>query len=54
MQYLEVQWAEEVVWIVKVYDLEGILDKLTACIHQQHQQINELLKKLSQIHDVII
>jgi hypothetical protein len=32
----------------KGMDLEGILDKLTACIHQQNQQIKELLEKISQ------
>ena len=32
----------------KGMDLDGILDKLTACIHQQNQQIKELLEKISQ------
>jgi hypothetical protein len=32
----------------KGMDLEGILDKLTVYIHQQNQQIKELLEKNSQ------
>ena len=32
----------------KGMDLEGILDKLTACIRQQNQQIKELLEKIGQ------